>query len=182
MSSAQQVTCASLQCSGQLYAINMQYGMGGARTNAAANLLVFSSNSSGPPRATDFEVQLGDPAQTGNVSVLSMYSSSSDYLIRVGSLHNNWLQFCFPVAIIHWLVGQLLVAADLHTFACTLCYSLKSFRRSHQLLMCSDGGGCRQWTLLACFMLPSSVSTCYCGFKVVFRVVFQFHWYINGML
>lgn len=91
----------------------MQYGVGGARTNAVANLLVFSSNSGGPPRATDFAVQLGDPAQTSNVTVVSSYSSPSDYLIRVTCLHKRCLQFCFPVATIVSLSGQLIVAAEL---------------------------------------------------------------------
>ncbi|KAL0027049.1 hypothetical protein WJX79_001319 [Trebouxia sp. C0005] len=71
--------------SGQLYAINMQYGVGGATTNSSANLLVFSLNTSVTPRATDFTVQLSSTSQTGNVSVLSTYSSSSDYLVRVDS-------------------------------------------------------------------------------------------------
>lgn len=83
-----QLTCGFLQCSGQLYAINMQYGVGGASTNALANLLVFSSNSSEPPIASDFTVQLGNPAQAGNVSVLSTYTSPSDYLIRVKCLRH----------------------------------------------------------------------------------------------
>ena len=65
----------------------MQYGVGGARTNALANLLVFSfNNSSEAPRAVDFTVQLSNAAQAGNVSVLSTYSSPSDYLVRVRSL------------------------------------------------------------------------------------------------
>ena len=66
-----------------MYAINMQYGVGGARTNSSANLLVFSFNTSVAPRASDFTVQLSNTSQTGNVSVLSTYSSSSDYLVRV---------------------------------------------------------------------------------------------------
>ena len=129
-----QLTCVFLQCSGQLYAINMQYGVGGARTNAVANLLVFSSNSSGPPSATDFAVQLGTPAQTGNVSVLSTYSSSSDYLIRVRCLHNTVAEIAF-ILYLSALVGQLVVAAGPQTFASTLCYSLQ-FRHSHTLLTC----------------------------------------------
>ena len=69
----------------------MQYGVGGATTNSSANLLVFSFNTSVTPRATDFTVQLSNTGQTGNVSVLSSYSSSSDYLVRVGHL------LCSPV-------------------------------------------------------------------------------------
>lgn len=61
----------------------MQYGVGGAHTNALANLLVFASNSSQVPTANDFSVQLGNTGQAGNVSVLSTYSSPLDYLIRV---------------------------------------------------------------------------------------------------
>ena len=124
-----QLTYAFLQCSGQLYAINMQYGVGGARTNAVANLLEFSSNSSAPPSATDFEVQLGNPAQTGNVSVLSTYSSSSDYLIRVRCLHNTGCRFAFmlQLAVYYWARTPC---------ASTLCYSLK-IRRSHPLPTCS---------------------------------------------
>lgn len=64
----------------------MQYGVGGASTNTSANLLVFSFNTSVTPRASDFTVQLSDASQTGNVSVLSAYSSSSDYLVRVSRL------------------------------------------------------------------------------------------------
>ena len=78
-----------MKCSGQLYAINMQYGVGGAHTNALANLLVFSSNSSEVPSASDFTVQLGNTGQAGNVSVLSTYSSPSDYLIRVSCLRTR---------------------------------------------------------------------------------------------
>ena len=75
----------------------MQYGVGGARTNALANLLVFSFNSSQAPRATDFTVQLGSATQAGNVSVLSTYSSPSDYLVRV------WLCLTEPLGF-HYLL------------------------------------------------------------------------------
>ena len=62
----------------------MQYGVGGARTNTSANLLVFSFNTTSvTPRSTDFTVQLSGTGQTGNVSVISTYSSPSDYLVRV---------------------------------------------------------------------------------------------------
>ena len=61
----------------------MQYGVGGAKTNTSANLLVFSFNTSVTPRAADFSVQLSGTTQPGNVSVLSTYSTSSDYLVRV---------------------------------------------------------------------------------------------------
>lgn len=111
-----QLICVCLECSGQLYAINMQYGVGGARTNAVANLLVFSLNSSGPPRATDFAVQLGDPAQTGNVSVLSTYSSPSDYLIRVTCLHKKCLQCWFPSQPSFHLVDSLLLLLSCHEY------------------------------------------------------------------
>ena len=72
-------------CSGQLYAINMQYGVKGASTNSSANLLVLSLPVSpgATPRPTDFTVQLGQASQTGNVSVLSNFVSDTDFLLRV---------------------------------------------------------------------------------------------------
>ena len=55
-------------------------------------------------------------------------------------------------------VGQLLVAADLHTLTCTLCYSL-NFRHCHPLHAHKGKGACIQWMLLACFKMPSTVCT-----------------------
>ncbi len=75
----------------------MQYGVGGATTNSSANLLVFSFNTSVTPRAADFTVQLSNTGQTGNVSVLSTYSSSSDYLVRVGHLSRSTVKLAYHV-------------------------------------------------------------------------------------
>ena len=90
-------------CSGQLYAINMQYGVGGAKTNTSANLLVFSFNTSVTPRAADFSVQLSGTTQPGNVSVLSTYSTSSDYLVRV---RFGLLLFVSNIIVAHLLFKQ----------------------------------------------------------------------------
>ena len=79
------LTDGVVNCSGRLYAINMQYGVNGARTNSSANLLVLSLPVSPgvAPRPTDFTVQLAPASQTGNVSVLSNYVSDADFLLRV---------------------------------------------------------------------------------------------------
>ena len=71
------------------------------------------------------------------------------------------LQICFHFATVGFLFASFLLLLT-HTLVSTLCYSLK-FRHSHPFLsFIYEGRACLQWMLLACFSLPSSVSTCCC--------------------